>query len=80
MPEAVQTEHDFRFPGETEEGRRARDDLLRAEVDLRRQIESVAARRRELPLGGLVPTDYEFEEWDDSRRRARAGPSVRAVR
>ena len=55
---------DFRFPGESDEYRRARDELLKAEVELRRQIESVAARRRELPLGGPVPTDYEFEEWD----------------
>lgn len=74
MPEAVQTQNDFRFPGETEEYRRARDELLRAEVDLRREIESVAARRRKLPVGGLVPTDYEFEEWDTaaaSPRRVR---------
>lgn len=56
--------HDFRFPGESQEYRRARDELLQAEVELRRQIESVAARRRELPLGGVVPTDYEFDEWD----------------
>jgi predicted dithiol-disulfide oxidoreductase (DUF899 family) len=61
--------HDHRFPGESDEYRRARDELLKAEVDLRRQIESVAALRRELPLGGPVPTDYEFEEWD-----AAAGP------
>jgi predicted dithiol-disulfide oxidoreductase (DUF899 family) len=64
MPEAVQATHEFRFPGESKEYRRARNELLQAEVALRRQIESVAARRRELPLGGLVPTDYEFEEWD----------------
>jgi predicted dithiol-disulfide oxidoreductase (DUF899 family) len=37
--------------------RRARDELLRAERDLRRQVEDVAAQRRALPLGGEVPED-----------------------
>jgi predicted dithiol-disulfide oxidoreductase (DUF899 family) len=50
-----------RFPGESAEYRRARNRLLRAEVTLRRQIEAVAAQRRELPLGGVVKTDYEFD-------------------
>ena len=50
-----------RFPGESAEYRRARNRLLQAEVRLRRQIEAVAAQRRELPLGGVVKTDYEFE-------------------
>lgn len=56
--------HDWRFPGESEQYRKAREELLDAEVHLRRQIEAVAAQRRKLPLGGLVPTDYEFEEWN----------------
>ena len=51
----------MRFPGESEEYRRARDELLDAEVSLRRQIEAVAAKRRELPLGGEVPVDYAFD-------------------
>lgn len=54
--------HALRFPGETDEYRQARNELLAAEVDLRRQIEAVAAQRRSLPLGGEVPTDYSFEE------------------
>src|ERR1700681_2760324 len=58
--------HDKRFPGESEEYRRGRDQLLADEIELRRQIETVSARRRQLPLGGEVPTDYEFEEWDPS--------------
>jgi predicted dithiol-disulfide oxidoreductase (DUF899 family) len=62
--------HGKTFPGETEEYRRARDDLLRAEIDLRAQTEAVASQRRGLPLGGAVPTDYTFEVWDD---RAHAG-------
>jgi predicted dithiol-disulfide oxidoreductase (DUF899 family) len=56
--------HDFRLPGESDEYRQRRDELLRAEVDLRAQIERVAALRRTLPLGGIAPTDYAFEEWD----------------
>ena len=61
----------MRFPGETEEYRRARDELLAAEVALRRQIEAVAAQRRALPLGGAPPADYEFGEWDPSASAAR---------
>ena len=49
--------HDERFPGESDEYRQARDELLREELDLRRQIETVAAKRRQLPLGGVVPED-----------------------
>ena len=40
----------------------ARDQLLEAEVELRRAIERVAAQRRGLPPGGAVPEDYVFEE------------------
>jgi predicted dithiol-disulfide oxidoreductase (DUF899 family) len=54
--------HTVRFPGETDEYRRLRDELLEAEIDLRRHIESVAAQRRSLPLGGEAPSDYVFEE------------------
>jgi predicted dithiol-disulfide oxidoreductase (DUF899 family) len=50
------------FPGETDEYRRARNELLETEIELRRQTEAVAAQRRGLPLGGEVPTDYGFEE------------------
>src|SRR6267154_425112 len=42
-----------RFPNESDEYRAARIELLKAEIDLRRQIEEVAARRRRLPLDGL---------------------------
>jgi predicted dithiol-disulfide oxidoreductase (DUF899 family) len=63
--------HDVRFPGESDEYRRARDELLSAELDLRRQIEAVAAQRRTLPLGGAAPTDYTFEEWDADADAAR---------
>ena len=66
--------HDVRFPCESEAYRSARDELLEAEVALRRQIEEVAALRGRLPPGGEVSTDYEFEEWasaDDAKRRVR---------
>jgi predicted dithiol-disulfide oxidoreductase (DUF899 family) len=49
------------FPGESSEYRAARDRLLAQEVDLRRKMEAVAAARRELPPGGLVPRDYVFQ-------------------
>jgi predicted dithiol-disulfide oxidoreductase (DUF899 family) len=49
------------FPGESAEYRTARDRLLRQEVELRRAMESVAAARRALPPGGLVPEDYVFQ-------------------
>lgn len=49
------------FPNENSAYRSARDDLLRAELALRRQIEEVAAKRRMLPPGGEVPADYVFQ-------------------
>src|SRR5438552_6728156 len=50
------------FPQESAEYRKARNDLLAREMDLRRNIEAVAAARRKLPLGGQVAEDYIFEE------------------
>src|SRR5882672_5321536 len=49
------------FPGESAEYRVARDRLLAQEIDLRRQMEAVAAARRALPPGGIVAPDYIFE-------------------
>lgn len=54
--------HEKHFPEETREYRIQRDELLRAEVELRTQIEKVAAERRRLPLGGAVREDYRFEK------------------
>jgi predicted dithiol-disulfide oxidoreductase (DUF899 family) len=54
--------HSFRFPGENDSYRQARNQLLQAEVELRRRVEEVAALRRQLPLGGALPEDYVFEE------------------
>jgi predicted dithiol-disulfide oxidoreductase (DUF899 family) len=49
------------FPGESAEYRAARDRLLAQEIELRRTMEAVAAARRELPPGGVVPEDYVFQ-------------------
>jgi|SRR5581483_3068771 len=61
--------HAIRFPGESPEYRAVRDELLRAEIDLRRRVEEVAAMRRRLPLGGVVPEDYVFDEAADGGAR-----------
>lgn len=54
--------HSIRFPGETTDYREARDELLLAEMALRKHIEDVAAQRRRLPLGGRLSEDYLFHE------------------
>src|SRR5438477_8596907 len=54
-------EVEVRYPGESAEYREARDRLLADEIELRRKTEAVAARRRELPQGGIVPKDYVFQ-------------------
>jgi predicted dithiol-disulfide oxidoreductase (DUF899 family) len=54
--------HTKRFPGESGAYRAARDRLLAAEVELRRNLEQVAAMRRALPAGGPIPQDYVFDE------------------
>lgn len=48
------------FPNESAEYRAARMALLAEEIELRRQIERVAALRRQLPPGGEVTADYRF--------------------
>jgi predicted dithiol-disulfide oxidoreductase (DUF899 family) len=62
-----------RFPGESAEYRAARDRLLEQEIDLRRTMEEVAAARRSLPPGGIVPKDYIF----DGARKAGTTTKVR---
>src|SRR2546430_2243247 len=49
------------FPGESAEYRAARDRLLEQEIELRRATEAVAAARRGLPPGGVVPEAYGFK-------------------
>lgn len=54
--------HDKHFPNESEAYRKARNKLLKDEIALRRQIEKVAAQRRDLPPGGKLKEDYVFTE------------------
>jgi len=49
------------FPAESTEYRAARNRLLEQEIELRRAMEAVAAARRRLPPGGVVPQDYIFQ-------------------
>ena len=58
-------EPNIEFPGESSEYRRARNELLEAEDQLRRLNEHVAAQRRALPAGGLLAEDYVFESAED---------------
>ena len=53
--------HAIRLPGETDDYRRARNELLAAERELRERMEAVAAKLRALPRGGRVPEDYVFD-------------------
>lgn len=53
-----------RFAGESPVYRKARDKLLKSEIELRRLTEAVAAERRKLPQGGELIEDYVFEEAD----------------
>ena len=53
------------FPGESTEYRHARNQLLKAEDELRRLNEQVASLRRALPAGGLLAEDYVFESASD---------------
>ena len=51
----------FRFPNESDDYRRRRDELLEMEKALRAQVDATAAKRRELPLGGSLKENYRFE-------------------
>lgn len=50
-----------RYPNESEAYRRARNQLLADEIELRRHIERVAEQRRALPLGGEVTRQYKLQ-------------------
>jgi predicted dithiol-disulfide oxidoreductase (DUF899 family) len=52
------------MPNESADYRAARQALLAEEIELRRQIERVAALRRALPPGGPVTGDYRFKTED----------------
>src|SRR4051812_20801870 len=52
-PDRRQTVEHLRYPNESAEYRAARNALLNDEIALRAQIETVAAKRRALPPGGV---------------------------
>jgi predicted dithiol-disulfide oxidoreductase (DUF899 family) len=56
----------LRIPNESAAYRAARTALLAEEIELRRQMERVAALRRALPAGAPVTGDYRFETEDGS--------------
>ncbi|MBB5193251.1 putative dithiol-disulfide oxidoreductase (DUF899 family) [Silvimonas terrae] len=62
--QALAAQHHPRYPGETLAYREARNALLAEEIELRRQIERVAALRRTLPTSGDVPQHYRFDSAD----------------
>jgi predicted dithiol-disulfide oxidoreductase (DUF899 family) len=61
----VLLEQHAQFPSESAEYRRARNQLLESEDALRQLTQQVAAERRALPAGGLIPHDYVFESAAD---------------
>src|ERR1051326_3048685 len=52
---------ELRYPNETREYRDARDALLNDERELVDTVKAVAAKRRQLPLGGRLKEDYVFQ-------------------
>ena len=68
MTEAL---HDVQFPNESRAYREARNALLLAERELRRQVERVAEQRRALPPGGAIAEDYVFADVRNSGRKPR---------
>jgi len=53
--------HTKTFPGESAAYRAARNDLLKAELELDEAVQKTAELRKALPDGGPVPEDYAFE-------------------
>src|SRR6202049_971498 len=58
---------ELRYPNESREYRDARDLLLKDERELVDKVKSVAARRRNLPLGGQLKEDYVFQWANDGK-------------
>ena len=57
----------LRYPNETREYRKARDALLKEEQALVDKVKALAAKRRELPLGGELKEDYVFQWANDGK-------------
>ena len=68
QPQSLETNMtERRYPNESREYRDARDALLKDEQELIDKVKSVAARRRELPLGGELKDDYVFQWANDGK-------------
>ena len=52
---------ELRYPNESQKYRAAREALLKEEQGLINKVKSVAAKRRQLPLGGQLKEDYVFQ-------------------
>ena len=50
------------FPGASDEYRKARQVLLKDEIEFRRHMTRVAEQRRNLPDGPVIETDYRFKD------------------
>ncbi len=61
----METYHAKNLPNESEGYREKRNELFEEEINLRAQAERVAALRRELPFGGRIQEDYEFDMLDE---------------
>ncbi len=59
--------HNKRYPNESKEYRKSRNELLQLEIELRDKIHEVATARKALADGGKLPEDYVFEEKSSDR-------------
>jgi len=58
---------ELRYPNESPEYRKIRDELLEEEAALVEKTKLVAQMRRQLPLGGRLKKDYEFQWANDGK-------------
>ncbi|OEY67330.1 DUF899 family protein [Marinobacter sp. X15-166B] len=58
---------ELRYPNESSAYREARDALLKEEQALVDQVKALAEKRRQLPLGGELKTDYVFQWATDGK-------------
>ncbi len=58
---------ELRYPNESSEYRKARDELLEEEKALVERVKAVAEKRRQLPLGGKLKEDYKFQWASDGQ-------------
>jgi predicted dithiol-disulfide oxidoreductase (DUF899 family) len=64
---------EHRYPNESDDYRKRRNELLEMEEDLRARGEAVAQKRRELPLGGKLEESYRFEQAGDDGKVREVG-------